>query len=181
MRYQSIPSTLFSDRRKEFAKKMVSDSVAIFCSNDPMPRSGDQFFPFRQDAALFALSGLDQPGTIIVLCPDAKKKSNREIAFILPQDPEHLIWHGERYSFKQASTVSGISTIYTIDQWESVMPSLIRSTNNIYTHPRHTDRAETEVKTENDRMHEKLKRLYPEHTILSAQDILTRMLMVKHS
>ena len=67
MRYQSIPSSLFVDRRNDFAKKMVSGSVAIFCSNDPMPRSGDQFYPFRQDAALFALSGLDQPGTIIVL------------------------------------------------------------------------------------------------------------------
>ena len=180
MRYQSIPSSLFTDRRKEFARKMVSASVAIFCSNDPMPRSGDQFYPFRQDVALFALSGLDQPGTIIVLCPDAKKKSNREIAFILPQDPEHLIWHGERYSQKQASAVSGISTIYTIDQWDRIMPSLIRSATTIYTHPRQADRSETEVRTENDRMNEKLKQLYPEHNHLSAHAILTRMLMLKH-
>jgi len=180
MRYQSIPSSLFVDRRNDFAKKMVSGSVAIFCSNDPMPRSGDQFYPFRQDAALFALSGLDQPGTIIVLCPDAKKKSNREIAFIHPQDPEHLIWHGERYSAKQASAVSGISTIYTIDQWDRIMPSMIRSATAIYTHPRPADLSETEVKTENDRMNEKLKQLYPEHHHLSAHAILTRMLMLKH-
>ncbi|MDZ4749544.1 MAG: aminopeptidase P family protein [Saprospiraceae bacterium] len=180
MRYPSIPSSLFTDRRKDFAKKMVSASVAIFCSNDPMPRSGDQFFPFRQDSALFALSGLDQPGTIIVLNPDAKKKSNREIAFILPPDPEHLIWHGERYSQKQATAVSGISTIYTIDQWDRIMPSLVRSASTIYTLPRHTDWSETEVKTQNDRMNEKLKQLYPKHTFQSANAILTRMLMLKH-
>lgn len=180
MRYQSIPSSLFVDRRNEFAKKMASGSVAIFCSNDLMPRSGDQFFPFRQDSALFALSGLDQQGSIIVLYPDAKKKSNREMAFILPHDPEHLIWHGERYSEKQASAVSGISTIYTIDQWDRIMPSLLGSATIIYTHPRQEDRSETEVKTQNDRMNEKLKQLYPVHNILSAQAILTRMLMVKH-
>lgn len=180
MRYQSIPSSLFVERRKDFAKKMVSGAVAIFCSNDPMPRSGDQFFPFRQESALFALSGLDQPGTIIVLCPDAKKKSNREIAFILPQDPEHLIWHGERYSQKQASAVSGISTIYTLDQWDSIMPSLIQSASTIYIYPRQADQLETEVKSENDRMSENLKHLYQGHTFLSSHSILSRLLMLKH-
>ena len=75
MRYQLIPSSLFEDRRKAFAKKMVRGSLAIFYSNDPMPRNGDQFYPFRQYSDLFALSCLDQAETIMVIYPDAKNKT----------------------------------------------------------------------------------------------------------
>src|SRR5688572_29934798 len=84
MRNSPIPSSLFEDRRKEFAKKMEPGSIAVFYSNEQMPRSGDQFFPFRQDSAIFALTGLNQPGTILALYPDAKKNIHREMVFILP-------------------------------------------------------------------------------------------------
>src|SRR6187397_851815 len=117
MRYQPIPPTLFEDRRKQFTKKMVKGSLAIFYSNDPMPRSGDQFFPFRQDSDLFSLSGLDQPETIIVLYPSAQNIAHREMAFILAHDPEHVIWNGDRYSPKEAKAISGIDKIFTIDKW----------------------------------------------------------------
>jgi Xaa-Pro aminopeptidase len=160
MRYDPIPSALFSDRRRDFAKKMARGSIAIFWSNDAMPRNGDQFFPFRQDSVLFALSGLDQPGTILVLYPDAQKASEREIALLLAHDPEHTVWHGERYDAKQARMISGIPTIRTLDQWDQIMPRLIRSASSIYINPRQQE--------------------YPHHTFVNASPILTKMMMVKH-
>ncbi|HEY3385344.1 MAG TPA: aminopeptidase P N-terminal domain-containing protein [Saprospiraceae bacterium] len=180
MRYQPIPSSLFIDRRKYFAGKMVPGSIAIFCSNDPMPRNGDQFYPFRQDSDLFALSGLDQQGSIIVLFPEAKNMSNREMAFILPQDPEHTIWHGERFSPKEARQISGIKTIYTTAQWDAIMPKLFQSTSTIYINPRQDERNDTEVLSQNDRMAHSLRQLYPTHTFKKAHDILRQMVMVKH-
>jgi len=180
MRYQPIPSSLFVDRRKYFAGKMVPGSIAIFWSNDPMPRNGDQFYPFRQDSDLFTLSGLDQQGSIIVLYPDAKSMSNREMAFILPQDPEHTIWHGDRYTSKEARQISGIKTIYTTTQWDTILPKLIQSASTIYINPRQDEQDDTTVLSQNDRMAEQLRQLYPKHTFKKAHDLLRQMVMVKH-
>jgi Xaa-Pro aminopeptidase len=180
MRYQPIPSILFSDRRNSFAKKMAAGSIAIFYSNDPMPRNGDQFYPFRQDSDLFALTGLAQQETILVLCPDAKNKLLREIAFILPQDKEHAIWHGDRYSPREARLISGIQTIVTTDQWDSIMPDLIRTHSTIYINPRQQDRFESPVQSLNDRMSEQLRQHYPNHTFAHAHPILLQMAMIKH-
>jgi Xaa-Pro aminopeptidase len=180
MRYQPIPSSLFADRRDQFAKKMVRGSMAIFCSNAQVPRSGDQVFPFRQDPALFALSGIDQPGTIIILFPAAKRKADREIAFILPQDPEHAIWHGERLTAKQASQISGISAVYDLDRWDNVMPRLISDATSVYVNSRQPDRMTVDCFSPNDRMAEKLSQQYPALTLIDAQSILRQMMMVKH-
>jgi Xaa-Pro aminopeptidase len=180
MRYQLIPPSLFSDRRKSFANKMVAGSIAIFCSNDQMPRNGDQFYPFRQDSDLFALSGLDQPGTIIVLFPGSKRESYREIAFILPQDREHAIWHGERYSLKEASRISGITTICSTDQWDTIMTGLFRNASTVYTNPRQEERFETEVHSQNDRMTDRLKKEYPLYSFEHVHPILRKLRMVKH-
>lgn len=181
MRYQPIPSSLFEDRRRTFAKKMVPGSLAIFYSNDSMPRNGDQFYPFRQDSDLFALSGLDQAETIMVIYPDAKNKTYQEIAFILAHDPEHAIWHGDRYTIKEAKSISGIDTVYTLDKWDSIMPALLKSASSIYTNPRQQDRFDTPLISQNDRMTETLKKLYPDKNFLHAHTILQHQAMIKHS
>ena len=180
MRYDPIPNKLFADRRKSFAKKMIRGSIAIFWSNDPMPRSGDQYFPFRQDSALFAMTGLDQPGTILVLFPDTPKSTEREIALLLAHDPEHAIWHGERYEARHARQVSGISTIRTLDQWDRIMPRLIKSASAIYINPRPQERFQSEVPSQNDRMADLLRQQYPHHTFINTTPLLTQILMVKH-
>jgi len=159
---------------------MVPGSMAIFYSNDSMPRNGDQFYPYRQDSDLFALSGLDQPETILVLYPSAKNQSHREIAFILAQDPEHAIWHGDRYTKREARTISAIDTIMTIDQWDSLMSGWIHSAGTIYINPRQQDRFDTPVFSLNDRMGEMLKKSFPDKKFLNAHSILRDLVMIKH-
>ena len=180
MRYDPIPSSLFSDRRKNFARKMVRGSIAILWSNDAMPRNGDQYFPFRQDSALFALSGLDQPGTILVLFPDTPKHKEREIALIPAHDPAHAIWDGDRYDARQARQVSGVSTIMTLDQWDRIMPRLIKSASAVYINSRQQEPFPPDVLSQNDRMSDLLKKQYPHQTFLDAAPILTQLLMIKH-
>ena len=81
-----------------------------------MPRSGDTHFPFRQDADLFALTGIDQPGTILVLYSSATQARHRVMTFMLPDDPLHVIWNGKRYSTRDARKISGIASIYSSDR-----------------------------------------------------------------
>ncbi len=180
MRYTKIPSQLFKDRRSEFAKKMKRSSIAVFYSNDYMPRNGDQFYPYQQDSALFALSGIDQPGTILVLYPEAPKNVLKEIAFILPDHPDQVIWNGDRLTHKEASLISGIQTILYTDQWDIVMPAIIHAVNAIYINSREQDKFNSPVQSQNDRMAAALKTLFPLHTFHRSQPILRRMAMIKH-
>ena len=60
IKYHPIASKLFIDNRKKFITHLKPKSIAIFNSNDEMPRSGDQNFTFQQNRDLFYLSGIDQ-------------------------------------------------------------------------------------------------------------------------
>ena len=78
MKYDALSPELFQFNRKRFADRMKPHSIAIFNSNDLMPRNGDQYFPFRQNSDLFYLSGLDQEETVLVLFPDCVKENFRD-------------------------------------------------------------------------------------------------------
>lgn len=145
-----------------------------------MPRNGDQHFPFRQDSVLFALSGIDQPGTIIILCPHARRKADREIALILPQDPEHTIWNGERYSTREAARISGISNVQTHDHLDRILDRLTRDAHTIYIHSADQVHHRRDILSPNDRMAQTLRQRFPNHSFKDSHQILHRMMMIKH-
>lgn len=157
---------------------MAKGSIAIFHSNAEMYRSADQTFPFRQDSALFSMTGIDQPGTTLVLYPDAAKKSLREILFILPSDPFHLLWNGPRLSPKKASTISGISTVYLSERWDNIMTPLLHQVSRVYTHA--SEDHEDHPSRHQDRMTARLKSLFPFHQFIPASHLLQDLLMKKH-
>ncbi len=179
MRHAPIPASLFTDRRHDILKAISSDSLAVFYSNDEMPRTGDQVFPFRQNSALFALTGINQPGTILVLFPGSKKKTEREMIFILPTDPHHTIWNGERLTSKGAKKISGIDTVKSTDEWDRIMTPLFHRFQSIYLNVPEIP-STSEVLNQNERMAGKLRSVFPFHTYHSIQPFLSRIFMKKH-
>jgi Xaa-Pro aminopeptidase len=181
VRYTSIPSSLFTDRRKEFLKKMKPGSAAIFFSHAQMPRTADQTFPFRQHSGLFSLTGIDQPETILVLFKGASKKIPGEMAFITPHDPVHAVWHGDALTLKEASEISGIKNIKPLDQWDIMMPILFNRAKDIYfpfevdltLHPAFGPDTGRKIKA--------LMDLYPTHQFHSSQSLLQKLSVIKHS
>jgi Xaa-Pro aminopeptidase len=181
MRYEPISSSLFAAHRHAFVKQMKKNSMAIFFSNDAMPRSGDQTFPFRQDPDLYALSGLNQPGTILVLNPGASDQSMREFVFILSPDPLLTVWNGKRYSKMDARKLSGIQNVYTLGQWSRVMIPLLESAKVIYLNAALTENPLHRVLNQNERRGVELQNDWPKLTFLSARPLLQKQMMIKHS
>lgn len=72
MKYTKIPTRLFIENRKRFAKELKSDSLAIFNSNDVMPTNADGNMGFVQSSDLFYLCGIDQEETILCAIPRCK-------------------------------------------------------------------------------------------------------------
>ena len=82
MKYDLIDKNLFIENRKRFVKNLLPESVAIFNSNDEMPRNGDGNFPFRQnsdllgknistrfaDMGLLGISNLIIIASVLMLC-----------------------------------------------------------------------------------------------------------------
>lgn len=179
MKYQSIDPELFRLNRKRFASQMKPDSIAIFHSNDLMPRNGDQTFPFRQNSALFSLCGLDQEESVLVLFPDSLKEGYQEIAFIKKTNEHIAVWEGHKYSKEEASAISGIKTIHWVDDLDRTLHELIVYAKRIYVNTNEQERFISEVPSRDMRFTKKLQERYPAHKYHRSQPIIKKMSMIK--
>ena len=180
MRYAPIANTLFIDRRATFLKHMARNSLAIFFSHEPMLRRGDQDFPFHQDADLFALCGIDQPGTILILIRGTVREQTDELLLILPPDARNAIWNGKRFSKKEAQIISGISSVIATDQWTKRLQPLIEKANTIYVNAALHGSTTEKFLTQNERQAVWFQKIWPAKKFVSSFPILKKMLMIKH-
>ena len=132
MKYQSIDSKLFIRNRKNFASKLKSDSIAIFVSNDEMPRGADSFYPFRQNPDMFYLTGIDQEQSLLVLYPNCPKADHDEVLFLRRTDEVIAVWEGHKYTKAEAATTSGIKKIYWLDEMPVVLNEMMNLATNCY-------------------------------------------------
>ena len=89
MKYHQIDRALFIKNRKNFMAKMRPSSLAVFNSNDIYPIGADSTMPFEQSRDILYLSGVDQEESVLIIFPDHKVQSQREILF-LKETNEHI-------------------------------------------------------------------------------------------
>ena len=111
MKYKKIDTKLFVKNRKNFVNKLEQKSIAFFNSNDIYPISADSTLPFDQHRDIFYLSGIDQEESILVLFPDSKNMSYKEMLFIRETNEHITHWEGEKLTKEQAKKISGINNI----------------------------------------------------------------------
>lgn len=181
MKYHPISNELFTLNRRRLARKMTSDSIAVFQSNDLMPRTGDTHFPFRQNNGLFYLSGLDQPETVVVLFPDCVKEGFHELAFIRRTNEKLARYEGEQLSQEDARRISGIQKVYWLDQMEPILHELILLAKRVYVNLPEHDRFQSPVQSRDQRFVADLQKQYPAHKYHRAGPILKQLRMIKSS
>lgn len=179
MRYEPLDNELYKLNRKRFTRKMMPDSIAIFNSNDLMPRSGDTYYPFRQNAGLFYLSGLDQAETVVVLFPDCIKDGFHEVVFIKRTNEYIATWEGQKYTKEEARKVSGIERIYWLDEMESILHELVLLAKRIYVNLNEHDRFKSAINSKDQRSTQQLMERYPAHKYHRSQPILKKLMMIK--
>jgi Xaa-Pro aminopeptidase len=148
-RYATLPSSLFINNRKRFVSKMHKEALAIFHSNDEMPRNGDCFFPFRQNSDFFHLTGIDQEESVLVLCPNHHYK---EILFVRESDEHTIVWEGKKYSKEEATKVSGIVHVFWTKEYDAVLTSMLEEHEIVYLNANENERARKEVISRDERM-----------------------------
>ncbi len=141
MRYETISPELFKLNRKNFAKAMKKNSLAVFVSNDIVTRSADAAYKWRQNPDTFYLSGIDQEETFLILFPDAPEVRYREVLFVRKTSEQIMIWEGKKHTIEEAKNISGIETVYWSDSFEDIFNMLMHYAGHVYLNTNEHDRS----------------------------------------
>src|SRR5690606_19801179 len=181
MKYSPIDSALFVKNRQKFMAQMKPKSLAIFNSNDSYPIGADSTLPFVQAPDIFYLSGADQEETILLLFPDALDKKHREVLFVRETNDHIAIWEGAKLTKERATGISGIQTIYWLNDFDKVFFDLMTEADTIYFNTNEHYRQAVETQTREDRFIEKCKKEYPAHQWAKSNPILQQIRGVKEA
>ncbi|MBC7914358.1 MAG: aminopeptidase P family protein [Pyrinomonadaceae bacterium] len=179
MKYNPIDSALFCTHRKHFASKLKINSIAIFNSNDEYLRSGDQTFPFKQNADFFYLTGIDQEQSILLIYPDCPNPLYREVLFLRQTNEFIAVWEGHKYTKDKAREVSGIASIYWLEDFWNIFNSIINYAEIIYLNTNENDRSSNDIPTRDLRFIAQLKDKFPLHQYQRSAPILREMRAIK--
>ena len=179
MKYHPIDSALFVKNRSNFMAQMKANSLAVFNSNDIYPISADSTMPFQQHRDIYYLSGVDQEESILVMFPDCPNKKHREILFLKETNDHIAIWEGEKLTKKRAFEVSGIKTVYWLQDLNKVMSELMAQSDTVHINTNEHYRASIETETREDRFTKWLLNKYPAHKVEKSNPILQRLRSIK--
>lgn len=180
MRYKTIPERLFINNRLNFSKAIRPNCIALLSSNDVQVTNADDNMGFAQNNDLFYLSGIDQEETILLLYPDAYKKENREMLFIKKTDEHIKIWEGDKLTKEQAATISGISNVEWVEDFEKILQLMAFEADGFYLgHNEHIKRATKELETRQDRLIKWCKLKYPLHEYHRAAKVTRDLRQIK--
>ncbi len=179
MKYTPIDNELFKINRKNFSKLLKKNALAVFNSNDEFPRSGDQTYTFKQNPDLFYLSGIDQEQTILLLYPDCPNPLYTEVLFLRQTDEHIAIWEGHKYTKKDASEASGVSSVYWTSEFWNVFSSIVNYSDTIYLNTNENDRYSHSVPYKDLRFIKEVKERYPLHRYERSAPILRSLRAVK--
>ena len=179
MKYTPADSSLYVENRKKFCAQLKPNSVAIFHSNDEMPRNGDGTHYYRQNSDLLWLSGIDQEDSMLVLFPDSPRPEHREILFLKKTSELIAIWEGHKYTIDEARKASGIKTILWNDEFDTILNNLMVYGENIYINLNENDRAVIKVPYRDLRFANDLRARFPLHNYERSGRLMSQLRSIK--
>ena len=181
MKYHQINKDLFIKNRAKFTSQMKSNSVAVFNSNDIYPVSADSHLPFAQHRDILYLSGVDQEESILLLFPDAPYENLKEILFLKETNEHIAIWEGEKLTKERAFEVSGIKTVFWLQDFHKTLKEVMAYSETMYINTNEHYRAVIETETREARFVKWWKENYPAHQVAKSNPILQRIRSIKES
>ncbi len=171
-------STLYKKNRKKLTGLIPKSSLLILHSNDEMPRNGDQTFPYRQDSNFYYFTGIDQEKSVFMLHKDQNGATSAYL-FIIKSNPLLEIWNGHRLTLDEATEVSGIKQVFTLDDFDFKLRELMLKSDQVFLNQNEYLKFITEVEVRENRFTKTLKQQYPTHEYKRAAPLLTKLRLVK--
>jgi len=179
MKYETINPKLFKKNRDKLKAMLPADSLVVINANDEQLRTGDQFYPFRQNSDLFYLTGLDQEKCILTLCPGHSNPKLREIVFTLQSNDLINTWQGHKYSKEEVTDISGVEKILWLDDFEMILRDLMSEAGTVYLNQNEYIKLSKEVQSRDDRFASATKEQFPLHQYARLAPIITELRNIK--
>lgn len=179
MKYLPLNAGIFVQNRKRFIEKMDVNSIAIFNSNDELPYNGDALHKFKQNADLIWLTGIEQEDSMLVLFPGNPDPKYREVLVLVRPNELKEKWDGRRLRVKEATAISGITTIVWLDTLDGLLQPWIHLANTIYLNTNENDRKANLVPVRDYRYAEMMRSRYPLHQYKRSAVILKELRAIK--
>ncbi|MDW8019828.1 MAG: aminopeptidase P N-terminal domain-containing protein [Chloroherpetonaceae bacterium] len=132
----AISPELYKQRRLHFIAQMPDSSLALFFAAEPKTRINDTYYPYRQDNALFYLSGCPEPFSVLILFKSpvvVGQQMTREVLFVQPRDPSEEIWTGRRLGAAGARQTLQVEVTETIDKLEEFLTRFAKEQRTAFT------------------------------------------------
>ncbi|HYH15866.1 MAG TPA: aminopeptidase P family protein [Flavisolibacter sp.] len=179
MKHLPINPELFKKNRERFIERMKPNSIAIFVSNDEVPRNGDAIYNFQQNSDLYWLSGVMQEDSMVILFPDNPDPKYREVLVLVRPNEMKEKWDGKRLRREEATGMSGISTIVWLDTLDALLQTWIHLADNIYLDTNENDRKASLVRTRDYRFVDEMQERYPLHKYERAAKLMKELRAIK--
>lgn len=179
MKYSTIDPALFIENRKRFAASLKPNSIALFVSNDIMPTNADGSMGFVQNSDLFYLTGVDQEETFLLIYPDAKTGSHREVLFVRETNETIAIWEGAKLNQQEATKVSGIKTVMWSSNFDSFLKTLIFQAEHIYLNSNEHSRRYIDIETAEMRFNKSIMGKFPLHKYERSAPVMHHLRAIK--
>jgi Xaa-Pro aminopeptidase len=167
-----IHSQLFEKNRKKLRNRLEQGTIALFFSSHQMPKNGDQFFPFRQNSDLFYLTGINQPGTILLI------SSEKEILFINQPTETEKLWEGDTLDLDEASKCSGIVKTTWNGDFSKILNKELKSIHKVYFNTALTVEKES-IRSKDEIFLARFRERFPFHHIATIRPIMKELRLVK--
>lgn len=179
MKHLPLEPNIFIQNRRRFVERMKPNSLAIFVSNDEVPRNGDALYTFQQNSDLYWLSGIAQEDSLVVLFPGNPDEKYREVLVLVRPNETKEKWDGKRLRKEEATAISGMQTIVWLDSLDALLQTWIHLADNIYLDTNENDRKASLVRTRDYRFVDEMQSRYPLHRYERAAKLMKDLRAVK--
>ncbi|MEO8316603.1 MAG: aminopeptidase P N-terminal domain-containing protein [Pseudomonadota bacterium] len=127
----------FARRRKQLARLMGRDTIAIVPAAPTRTRNNDVEHPYRQDSDFQYLTGFGEPEAVAVLVPG--RAAAEYILFVRDRDPLRETWDGRRAGPAGAVEKYAADDAFPISDMDEILPGLMENRERVFyamgTHP----------------------------------------------
>jgi Xaa-Pro aminopeptidase len=124
------PREEFARRRRQLAKQMGRDSIAILPAAPQRVRNSDTHYAYRQDSDFHYITGFGEPEAVAVLVPG--RPQAEYILFVRERDPSRETWDGRRAGPAGAVRQYGADDAFPISDIDEILPGLIENRARVY-------------------------------------------------
>ncbi len=116
----------------------------------------------------------------MIVFPDSHLARHREVLFVRETNDHIAVWEGAKLNKAQATSVSGIATVYWSQDFTRILHQLIAECACLYLNSNeHTRAHRSEVQTRQDRLNAGLRQKYPNYVFERSAPIMHRIRSVK--